>query len=159
MKLSFRKLLYPVLMTLTILFIFYNSIQDAEASSNASTTVLNFVNKLINIIGLNFKIEGYFLRKLAHFIEFFIFGTFLMFNFEVFMKKTFKAIGFPMFFAIFIPVLDEYIQIFSIGRNSSVIDVLLDFTGALTGILYVCLWTFIKNKCRKKYKNKYQENM
>ena len=131
------------------MFIFYNSIQNGESSSNASTTVLNFINNIINSIGLNFKLEGYFIRKLAHFVEFFTLGVFLMLTFEAFTNKIFSIIGFPMFFAIFIPVIDEYIQIYSDGRTSSVKDVLLDFFGAMIGIIIVSL-CFVLNKKYKK---------
>ena len=59
-----------------------------------------------------------------------------------------------MFFSTFIPVIDEYIQIYSPGRVSSVKDVLLDFFGAIIGIILVCICLIIKNK--NKFKNKYK---
>ena len=151
MRLNLKKIVYLIVTILVVMFIFYNSIQNGESSSNASTTVLNFINNIINSIGLNFKLEGYFIRKLAHFVEFFTLGVFLMLTFEAFTNKIFSIIGFPMFLAIFIPVIDEYIQIYSDGRTSSVKDVLLDFFGAMIGIIIVSL-CFVLNK---KIKNKY----
>ena len=149
MRLNLKKIVYLIVTILVVMFIFYNSIQNGESSSNASTTVLNFINNIINSIGLNFKLEGYFIRKLAHFVEFFTLGVFLMLTFEAFTNKIFSIIGFPMFFAIFIPVIDEYIQIYSDGRTSSVKDVLLDFFGAMIGIIIVSL-CFVLNKKNKK---------
>ena len=149
MRLNLKKIVYLIVTILVVMFIFYNSIQNGESSSNASTTVLNFINNIINSIGLNFKLEGYFIRKLAHFVEFFTLGVFLMLTFEAFTNKIFSIIGFPMFFAIFIPVIDEYIQIYSDGRTSSVKDVLLDFFGAMIGIIIVSL-CFVLNKKYKK---------
>ena len=147
MRLNLKKIVYLIVTILVVMFIFYNSIQNGESSSNASTTVLNFINNIINSIGLNFKLEGYFIRKLAHFVEFFTLGVFLMLTFEAFTNKIFSIIGFPMFFAIFIPVIDEYIQIYSDGRTSSVKDVLLDFFGAMIGIIIVSLcFVYKKNK-------------
>ena len=150
MHLNLKKIVYLIVTILVVMFIFYNSIQNGESSSNASTTVLNFINNIINSIGLNFKLEGYFIRKLAHFVEFFTLGIFLMLTFEAFTNKIFSIIGFPMFLAIFIPVIDEYIQIYSDGRTSSVKDVLLDFFGAMIGIIIVSL-CFVLNKKKNKY--------
>lgn len=151
MRLNLKKIVYLIVTILVVMFIFYNSIQNGESSSNASTTVLNFINNIINSIGLNFKLEGYFIRKLAHFVEFFTLGVFLMLTFEAFTNKIFSIIGFPMFFAIFIPVIDEYIQIYSDGRTSSVKDVLLDFFGAMIGIIIVSLFFVLNKKIKNKY--------
>ena len=149
MHLNLKKIVYLIVTILVVMFIFYNSIQNGESSSNASTTVLNFINNIINSIGLKFNLEGYFIRKLAHFVEFFIFGVFLMLTFEAFTSKIFSIIGFPMFLSIFVPVIDEYIQIYSDGRTSSVKDVLLDFFGAIIGIILVSL-CFVLNRNNKK---------
>ncbi len=151
MRLNLKKIVYLIVTILVVMFIFYNSIQNGESSSNASTTVLNFINNIINSIGLNFKLEGYFIRKLAHFVEFFTLGVFLMLTFEAFTNKIFSIIGFPMFLAIFIPVIDEYIQIYSDGRTSSVKDVLLDFFGAMIGIIIVSLFFVLNKKIKNKY--------
>lgn len=154
MYIDFKKIIYLSLTFLIITFIFYNSMKNGQASSEASDLVLQFINNFISKIGVDFKFDGYFIRKLAHFLEFFILGMFIMLTFEAFTNKTFKVLGFPMFFIIFIPVIDEYIQLYSEGRASSVKDVLLDFCGGIVGILLVCLMITIKNK--KSRKNRYK---
>ncbi len=151
MKINIKKLIYLVITILIIVFIFYNSMQNGEHSSNTSTAVLMFVNNLINMIGLSFELSGHFIRKLAHFIEFFTLGIFLMLTFEAFTNKVFGILWGPMFFSTFIPVIDEFIQIYSPGRTSSVKDVLLDFSGAIVGILLVCISINIKNRYKQKY--------
>ena len=151
MQLSFKKIFYLLITIFIVLFIFYNSMQNGESSSEASTAVLNFINDMIKAMGLSFKLEGYFIRKLAHFVEFFTLGVFLMLTFEAFTNKIFSIIGFPMFLAIFIPVIDEYIQIYSDGRTSSVKDVLLDFFGAMIGIIIVSLFFVLNKKIKNKY--------
>lgn len=148
-----KKIVYLIMTILIISFIFYNSLQNGESSSETSMIVLNFINNMLENIGLNIMLEGIFVRKLAHFVEFFMLGVFIMLTFEAFTNKIFSIIGFPMFFSIFIPVIDEYIQLYSDGRASSVKDVLLDFLGALTGIIIVSIFLSLKNK--KKKKNKY----
>lgn len=151
MKINIKKLIYLVITILIIVFIFYNSMQNGEHSSNTSTAVLMFVNDLINMIGLSFQLSGHFIRKLAHFIEFFTLGIFLMLTFEAFTNKVFGILWGTMFFSTFIPVIDEFIQIYSPGRTSSVKDVLLDFSGAIVGILLVCISINIKNRYKQKY--------
>ena len=148
MNLDFKKIVYLLCTILVVIFIFYNSMQNGDDSSKASMSVLTFINNIITNIGLDFQMEGNFIRKLAHFVEFFIFGTFLMLTFVSFTNKTFSETGFPMFFVTFVPVVDEYIQIFSVGRASSVKDVLLDFFAGMTGIILVCIC------CKLKRKNK-----
>lgn len=139
--------------TITIVcFIFYNSLQNGQSSSEASAFVLNLINDILNFFNINFSFTGHFIRKLAHFVEFFTFGFFLILTFNSFSKNIFKSLGFPLFFAILVPVIDEYIQIYSLGRSSSVKDVLLDFSGASTGIFLILFVLWI---IRLKNKNKY----
>lgn len=164
MNFNFRRIFYLLLSILIVLFIFYNSLKNGEESSNASLTVLNFLNDFFSSIGTSFRFEGYFIRKLAHFIEFFILGFFIMLDFEAFTGKTVSVLGYPLFLCLLIPVIDEYIQTFSEGRTSLVTDVLLDFSGAITGIIFVIIWIFIKNKFFKRnrhtfYQGKYKFNL
>lgn len=155
---NFKKIIYLTLTISIVCFIFYNSLQNGTSSSNASDFVLNFLNDMFKNIGLNFYLTGHMVRKTAHFVEFFVFGFFVMLTFNEFNKKTFSALGFPMFFAIFIPVVDEFIQLYSVGRSSSVKDVLLDFSGAMTGILMVATFIWLINKKRRKNKYRYTYN-
>lgn len=159
MNINFRKVFYLLLSILIVFFIFYNSLQNGNESSNLSNTVLNYLNTFLENIGLKFKLEGYFIRKTAHFVEFFALGFSIMFTFEAFTQKTIQVVGFPLFLCTIIPVLDEYIQLFSEGRFSQVKDVLLDFSGAVCGIIFVIIWVFFKNKFFKKNKyNSYKIN-
>lgn len=142
----FRKIFYPVLSILIIIFIFNNSLQTGTISSEASQFVLDFCNNILSFFNINFTIQGVFIRKLAHFIEFFLLGFFVMMSFNSFFKFTFHILGFPLFICLLIPVIDEYIQSFVVGRSSLVSDVLIDFAGAFTGIIFVVFYIFIKNK-------------
>lgn len=154
---NFKRGIYLFFTIFIVGFIFYNSLQNGESSSQASTFVLNFINNFLSHIGLNYDFSGHFIRKLAHFVEFFAYGVFLMLTFEAFTKKIFSIIGFPLFFAILVPVIDEYIQLYSVGRASSVKDVLLDFSGATTGIfLVVAVLYIIKRINKNKYKYRYR---
>jgi VanZ family protein len=42
-----------------------------------------------------------------------------------------------LFGLLLVPVIDEFIQLFSAGRAGMVQDILLDFSGAVTGLVVV----------------------
>ena len=59
------------------------------------------------------------------------------------------GVFFPISCTLFTAVTDEFIQSFT-GRGSSVRDVMLDFSGALTGILLTVFLSAIIKKCNRK---------
>lgn len=76
-----------------------------------------------------------FVRKLAHFTEFGVLGLCLggfAFNLGEINNKKYASL--PMLIALGTAVIDEFIQRFT-GRTSSVKDVLIDFSGALCGLI------------------------
>lgn len=149
------KYVYLAITILITAFIFYNSFQSGEISSNTSNKVLDIINNSLSAIGLNLQFTGIFVRKSAHFIEFFVFGVFLMLTINEFYDKTIEILERPLFIGLFVPVIDEYIQSFSPDRVSAVSDVLLDFFGAGTGILLVCIVIAIKDNYNRN--NKYKK--
>lgn len=149
--------LFFIFTIFTTSFIFYNSIQNGTSSSGASDFILRIINTALKNLKLDFDVTGHIVRKTAHFVEFFILGTFVMLTMTSFTNKGFKKISLPLFIGIFIPVIDEYIQVFSNGRTSSIKDVLLDFSGSLTGIVLVCiLFYVIKRKRKNTFRFKYK---
>lgn len=157
-KEDIKKFTYLAITILVTSFIFYNSFQDAETSSDTSMQVLNNISGFFEKIGLEFKMEEVTLRKIAHFTEFFVLGVFLMLTFEAFYEKVLQIAIYPVFFGLFIPVMDEAIQLKSDGRVATIEDVLLDFSGSITGICCVCLGIYLYNRYLKdrKYKYKYK---
>lgn len=147
---NLKKVLYILATLLVLIFIFYNSMQDGKDSANTSTAVLNYINNFMKSININFRLSGHIVRKTAHFVEFFVFGIFIMLTLDSFKEKSYASFGYPLFFCIFVPTIDEYIQTFSNGRGSSVKDVLLDFLGAITGVIIIYIIVFIQNKRRSK---------
>lgn len=152
---NIKRLLYIILNILIICFIFYNSIKNGEESSNASRVVLNYINQFFEIIGTEINITGYFIRKMAHFVEFFALGLSITLLFNSFLELKIQILGYPLFLCTIIPVLDEYIQKFSIGRSSEVSDILIDFSGAFFGIILIFIISIIKNKITKDKKYRF----
>ncbi len=96
-----------------------------------------------------------YIRKSAHFTEFFILGVVITFM-HLIIKKT--QIFTVLFILLSIAVIDEFIQALT-GRTASVKDIILDFCGAITGlttafIIYFILKLIIKTKNSfKKFNN------
>ena len=76
---------------------------------------------------------SYFVRKTAHFTEYFILGVLLFFTFRVFNVSLWNQGIYSLFLVLLCAVLDEYFQSF-VFRTSSVSDVMLDFCGGLIGV-------------------------
>ena len=121
----------------TVAFIWGNSMLGSKASSNVSNSVLGALDPIIRRFGIVSK-DDLWLRKLAHFTEFGALGAELLFLAAVRRRLGLQAASNSAFAALLVALTDETIQLIS-GRNSQVLDVLLDFSGALTGILIAWL--------------------
>ena len=147
MNVNTRKLLtcsLILLVVLTLCFIWGNSLQSSEASSNISNTLLDFVNKHLGHLGLELK-DDHFLRKLAHFGEFALLGMEMFFLVSLRRLKRTKASTYvlTLAFCLFVAVTDETIQLF-VGRSCLITDVILDFAGSFIGVFFAkLLITFV----------------
>ena len=139
-----------LLTALFILFIFSRSMVPSEASAQESGSVVGALGGFWSALGIDEDSADHIVRKLAHFIEFMGLGVLLTLcacrNGE---KKLKKHIFTVLFFCLCIPVLDETIQYFSPGRAPEVRDVVLDFSGAVTGFVVVA---FIRKICKMNKK-------
>lgn len=138
-----------VIMTIiTIVFaclIFLQSALPAEASNSESVGFTTFLNNFLLSLKLNVVLGHAFVRKLAHFTEFFVFGILLTATSCTYTSRPHRRILSLLFFALFTAVSDETIQMFVSGRFASLSDVHLDFFGALVGIGIALLIKCIKN--------------
>ena len=126
------RLLLRLALIATLCFIWSNSMVGKEGSASLSRTVTAWLN------GIGIPVTEHFVRKAAHFCEFGLLGCELMLLFWLRSGVHFQNLCNAAFAALLSAVTDETIQIFS-GRGSQVQDVVLDFSGALTGILLVSL--------------------
>lgn len=131
-----RKAQLRLFLCLTVLvtlgFIWGNSMVGREGSASLS----NELTAWLNSIGI--PVTTHFLRKAAHFCEFGLLGCELMLIFVLGSGANLQSLCNTAFAALLSAVADETIQIFS-GRGSQVQDVVLDFSGALLGILFISL--------------------
>ncbi len=149
-------ILRVIFTTLTLLltaFIWLHSLASADESAQESAEVLSFLNILIEKLQLHSNLTDYFVRKLAHFLEFTAFGALLSATFISYKGQLIKQIPNMLFILLAVPVIDETLQYFSPGRSPQISDVLLDFSGCITGLIFTALvFTFIKYNKKKGIK-------
>lgn len=125
-----------------ILFIFYNSLQTGTSSGSLSETVTRFLMQFVNKAGFSIDFEAFhhYVRKLAHFTEYFILGSWITLSSYVSPLTKRKRLQ-PFPFLIAVPVIDESIQHFVPGRFGAFSDVLIDMSGFFFGM--ICLYILI----------------
>ena len=134
----------------TLAFIWIHSCIDREDSSMESGFVYDLLCPFFELFMGKGNVTEHFIRKLAHFTEFFGLGLELM----LFMRLEFLKVK-PVLpvnawvFGTFCALIDETIQLFS-GRGPAVQDVWLDSAGCLTGVLIMLAGIMLADKKNKK---------
>lgn len=128
------RILFTGLLAACLVFIFANSGQIGEISSGRSAQVTELLNSILARAGIARALSETTVRKLAHFAEFALMGFLMMLTLRVYTRRIIAFIAWPLFFGLLTAVMDELLQYFVPGRTSSVIDVLLDFSGVLGGM-------------------------
>lgn len=121
--------------------IFYMSSQTASESSNTS----NFVSDVLFRLFFNhFFTQSDFIercapliRKLAHFCEFMILGILVYINLKEYKVRNIMA--YAIIFSSLYAISDEIHQLFVLNRHCSIVDMVIDISGAIIGILFIHL--------------------
>lgn len=129
-----KNMLWVGIPLIAILLIFHNSMYPIAQSDFQSGFFQRVLNLFFSKIGYNIVFSQFMVRKLAHFIEYFCFGFLLTVTVWMIGKKRNGFFFFELFLFLAVPVLDETIQLFYQGRTSSVLDVLIDFSGCVIGM-------------------------
>lgn len=134
------RVLFTLFALWAVLFIFRNSLENADLSSSRSTAFTALLNGVLGRLGISALSEGV-VRKLAHFAEFALLGFLLTLCVRVYTPRYVRYCCWPLLIGLCVANLDETIQIYVDGRSSSVIDVWIDFGGVCSGLaagLLVC---------------------
>ena len=130
--------LFTMLAIAWIVVLFVFSMQPATESGALSEGLTQKLFGWLISLGANADTLEHIVRKLAHFGEFALSGFFTgMALFSQFKRPTalFTAIGLEAVIAI----LNELSQLIPEGRACSAKDMLIDFSGAILGILIAML--------------------
>ncbi len=157
-NLVLRYLLWALVLAVMI-FIFVHSAEDAEQSSDTSggliKTVLMVVVKDFEALPEVQQQQAvdslqFIVRKGAHFSIYLVLGSlcFLAMNtYNIKSKnKFFTALAISLIYAI----SDEIHQLFVSGRAGQIRDVLIDFSGSLTGVVLVWAFILVLRRNRKR---------
>lgn len=127
--------------------ILHNSMYSIISSNMQSGFVLNCINRILFQADFNFTLTQFAVRKMAHFIEYFFFGLLLTITFITCTKSRQKSFWTELFLFLAAPAVDETIQLFYYGRNSSVLDIWIDFCGCMAGMgIYYLVCFFSHSK-------------
>lgn len=151
-KISLKTILLRVFLTTACIgmlcFIFGNSIAsatDSSASSGAVVTAVQSVAKVFapnsfiaTAVGEDYKKLVEWIRTGAHFSEFALMGALLIWCYFSY-TKGWHAIIIPILLIFYIPLVDECIQLFSVGRAGEVADAVVDTLGGLSGAVFALL--------------------
>ena len=139
--LTATRIIVPILLTVLWLgFIFGNSMKTGEESGVQSGKVHEIVNNVAQSVGVQEPIPEKVVRKTAHFTEFAVLGILVCLDLyaiglvshkkKLYISNLWALVAIPIC-AVFASC-DELLQNFSEGRGPSIIDVLIDTSGAAT---------------------------
>ncbi|MBR4656323.1 MAG: VanZ family protein [Oscillospiraceae bacterium] len=143
-----RRKLLLFFFILVLLFIWGQSFLPTDLSRQESIRFLDLLTPILEFFLGRGKVTHLFIRKLAHFTEFFVLGCLISLLLPMDWKNRLYCCGFSLFSAL----LDETIQVFS-DRGDQISDVWLDFAGSVAGILVITLFRclMIKRKQAEKH--------
>lgn len=116
-----------VIIWMSIIFIF--SSFNSDTSTEQSNTIVNIIANLFNIN--NIELLSLIIRKIAHFMEYFILGV-LVLNM---LRYTNKSITVGIIICILYALSDELHQILTPGRTFKIYDIIIDSLGSVIAIL------------------------
>ena len=142
-----RWILYIVL-CLIVFFIWDNSLQNGGNSDGFSLIFAEWLAPIADKLGFygNIWALNRIVRKLAHLTEFTILGGILYVVLRRYIE--YGTVVKTIVVGIVIASLDEFIQLFSLGRSSQLSDVLIDTVGIIIGISVVKLTYYISHDKR-----------
>ncbi len=154
-----KKLFAWGLVLAVCLFIFLMSEQPAEQSAKTSEGVTQQIAQIV--------IEDYserspsekksivqslhpVVRKLAHASEYLVLGFAACMLWQLYAFSARKRLLLSFLLCVAVAASDELHQLFVDGRGAMVTDVLIDCSGAVTGILIAFAGQWLWKKCKRK---------
>ena len=145
-----KRVSLTLLTLFVIAYIFINSSFDADTSDSHSLGVTDILNNFLHSLNINITLSNHFVRKCAHFTEYFVLGVLLFYTVKAYISKLDYKILIAPACGLSVAAIDETIQLFSYGRSGQISDVLLDFSGTCTAVLIL----FFISRMRKSNKDK-----
>ena len=139
------------LTALAVCFAFVHSMMPSEISGDESQGVLDIINSILGFFGLSPSEDEHLVRKIAHFSEFTAIGGIMtVCAYSRNKDEPYRYYAYVFFFGLLCAVCDETIQLNVPGRAGLVTDVLIDFSGVLTGFCAVNLFFLIRRRIKNR---------
>jgi len=130
---------WPALLWAGVIFAMSTDSFSPEHTRSVLERILLWIDP--SMTAAQFEIIHYFIRKTAHFSEYFVFCLLLYRGFRGARAGWRWAWGFAaLFLAAAYSALDEIHQAFVASRHASPYDSIIDSTGALFAMLFLWLW-------------------
>ena len=144
------RILLTALTAATVTFIFCHSAVDAEVSTEQSDAAMGWIDGILRCFGIEAEMSELVIRKLAHFIEYFVLGILLSLTAYAYVRRRGRMLLIALPAGLAIAVIDELIQLGSEGRACEVRDMLLDYCAVLTASLMIMLILYLTARRREK---------
>ncbi|HHU06685.1 MAG TPA: VanZ family protein [Clostridiales bacterium] len=139
-----------LLLIITLAFIWLSSLESASESAEKSEGLLIAIAPILELFLSADRINEHMIRKLAHFIEFALLGGELILLCVIDRRTRPQQVINCLSASLAVAVIDEALQLLS-DRGPQITDVLLDFSGAVFGILFVLLiYVLVRMKKHRK---------
>ena len=148
-----KQWIWTAVLVLYILFIFSNSLTPGDESSSQSGFVLELAKRCLAAVGLGqVGITEHFIRKMAHFSEYFILGALIVHVVKGFYQREpfISWASVWLLTGVLVPLCDETCQLFTDGRSGQISDVWLDISGMFCGSLVFLLMIRLLNNRKRK---------
>lgn len=148
-----KKYIFILVIVLSIAFIWSNSIKVGDSSMQQSNFVKELFISFFAFFGMNientFFIE--FIRKFAHFFEYFVLGLELALFKNIYYKTSKKALYCLFSIGALVAIIDESIQLIpKLGRSGEFFDVCIDVLGVFIAFFVVFV---VSKKIKRKINN------
>ena len=138
-----KKIIKTLLFLSWLILIYLLSAETGDQSGSLSDGILLSIAKLLKISDTKAFVDtfGFFIRKLAHFSEYFIL---YILTYECFKEYNCpKLIVVSVLFWVLYASFDEFHQLFVDGRCGQLSDVMIDSSGSIVSCF---LWRLVKKK-------------
>ena len=138
-----KKIIKTLLFVSWLILIYLLSAETGDQSGSLSNGILLSIAKLLKISDTKAFVDtfGFFIRKLAHFSEYFIL---YILTYECFKEYNCpKFIVVSVLFCVLYASFDEFHQLFVDGRCGQLSDVVIDSSGSIVSCF---LWRLVCEK-------------
>lgn len=159
-----KSIILLVLFTLFNLFIFYEALTPAAGSTEQSNSVAKIIVEIVEVFGEKLtEAESQHLshnvRKLiGHYGLFVIDGILGLSFFFSLSKNKRQELLFSCLTGLVAAIIAELLQLIPEGRSCEVLDMLINFSGYLTGVLLVIIVIKIYRKAKQRRNRNGKQN-